>query len=141
MSADKGAHRAAGVAREAGRPLKMAGKKQEPKEREYFHELVEPHLVDGIEYLGEVTHGEKVELLQHARVTLFPIEWEEPFGLVMIESMACGTPVIATRWGAVPEVVEHGRSGIIVDDWSIAPAAIVEADALAPEACRAYTER
>src|SRR5207253_2270373 len=81
-------------------PLKIAGKMQEPKEREYFHELVEPHLVDGIEYLGEVTHGEKVELLQNARATLFPIEWEEPFGLVMIESMACGTPVIATRWGA-----------------------------------------
>jgi glycosyltransferase involved in cell wall biosynthesis len=70
---------------------------------------VEPHLVDGIEYLGEVTHGEKVELLQNARATLFPIEWEEPFGLVMIESMACGTPVIATRWGAVPEVIDDGR--------------------------------
>ena len=57
-----------------------------------------------------MSHGEKVELLQHARATLFPIEWEEPFGLVMIESMACGTPVIATRWGAVPEVIDHGRS-------------------------------
>ena len=70
-----------------------------------------------LEYVGEVTHGEKVELLQHARATLFPIEWEEPFGLVMIESMACGTPVIATRYGAVPEVIDHGRTGIIVDDW------------------------
>ena len=117
MSPDKGAHRAVAVAMEAGLPLKLAGKMQEPKEREYFHELVEPHLVDGIEYLGEVTHGEKVELLQNARATLFPIEWEEPFGLVMIESMACGTPVIATRWGAVPEVIEHGRSGIIVDHY------------------------
>ena len=58
-----------------------------------------------------MTHGEKVELLQNARATLFPIEWEEPFGLVMIESMACGTPVIATRWGAVPEVIEDGRAG------------------------------
>ena len=118
MSPDKGAHRAVAVAMEAGLPLKLAGKMQEPKEREYFHELVEPHLVDGIEYLGEVTHGEKVELLQNARATLFPIEWEEPFGLVMIESMACGTPVIATRWGAVPEVIEDGRSGIIVDHYS-----------------------
>ena len=77
-----------------------------------------PHLTSEIEYVGEVSHGEKVELLQHARATLFPIEWEEPFGLVMIESMACGTPVIATRWGAVPEVIEHGRSGVIVDDWA-----------------------
>src|SRR5512133_1294050 len=103
LSPDKGAHRAVAVAMETGLPLKIAGKLQEPREREYFHELVEPHLVNGIEYLGEVTHGEKVELLQNARATLFPIEWEEPFGLVMIESMACGTPVIATRWGAVPE--------------------------------------
>ncbi len=64
----------------------------------YFDEYVRPHLSDEIEYLGEVTHGEKVELLQNARATLFPIEWAEPFGLVMIESMACGTPVIATRY-------------------------------------------
>ena len=119
MSPDKGAHRAVAVAMEAGLPLKIAGKMREPKEREYFREFVEPHLGDGIEWLGEVTHGEKVELLQHARATLFPIEWEEPFGLVMIESMACGTPVIATRRGAVPEVIEHGRSGIIVDDYRI----------------------
>ena len=62
-------------------------------------------------------HGQKVELLQDARATLFPIEWEEPFGLVMIESMACGTPVIATRWGAVPEVIDDGVSGIIVDSY------------------------
>jgi glycosyltransferase involved in cell wall biosynthesis len=101
---------------------------------------VEPHLVDGIEYLGEVSHGEKVELLQNARATLFPIEWEEPFGLVMIESMACGTPVIATRWGAVPEVIEDGRSGIIVDDYRIIPAALEEADKLDPYDIRRYVE-
>ena len=89
-----------------------------------------PHLSSEIEYLGEVTHGEKVELLQDARATLFPIEWEEPFGLVMIESMACGTPVIATRIGAVPEVIEHGRSGIIVDDYHEMAAALEEADKL-----------
>ena len=132
LSPDKGAHRAIAVAMATDMPLKIAGKLQEPKEREYFHELVEPHLVDGIEYLGEVTHGEKVELLQNARATLFPIEWEEPFGLVMIESMACGTPVIATRWGAVPEVIEDGRSGIVVDDYRNMAAAIEEADGLDP---------
>ena len=91
--------------------------------------------------MGEVTHGEKVELLQNARATLFPIEWEEPFGLVMIESMACGTPVIATRWGAVPEVIEHGRSGIIVDDYRIMPVALEEADRLDPMECRRYAEQ
>jgi glycosyltransferase involved in cell wall biosynthesis len=140
MSADKGAHRAIAVARETGLPLKLAGKKQDPKEVEYFAEYVEPHLVGGIEYLGEVTHGQKVELLQDARVTLFPIEWEEPFGLVMIESMACGTPVIATRWGAVPEVIEHGRSGIIVDTYREMAHALEEADAIDPLECRRYVE-
>jgi glycosyltransferase involved in cell wall biosynthesis len=141
MSPDKGAHRAVRTAIETGLPLKIAGKMREPLERQYFDAYVRPHLTSRIEYVGEVSHGEKVELLQHARATLFPIEWEEPFGLVMIESMACGTPVIATRWGAVPEVVEHGRSGIIVDDWAVAPAALHEADSLSPEACRAYAER
>jgi len=140
LSPDKGAHRAVAVAMEAGLPLKIAGKMQESKEREYFHGLVEPHLVDGIEYLGEVTHGEKVELLQNARVTLFPIDWEEPFGLVMIESMACGTPVIATRHGAVPEVIEDGVSGIIVDDYREMPAALERADALDPLELRRYVE-
>jgi glycosyltransferase involved in cell wall biosynthesis len=140
MSPDKGAHRAVAVAMEYGLPLKIAGKMREPKEREYFEQFIEPHLGNGIEWLGEVSHGEKVELLQHARATLFPIEWEEPFGLVMIESMACGTPVIATRYGAVPEVIEHGRSGIIVEDYRIMGAALEEADKLEPRDLRRYVE-
>ncbi|TML36773.1 MAG: glycosyltransferase family 4 protein [Actinobacteria bacterium] len=114
--------------------------RQDPKEHRYFHELVEPHLVEGIEYLGEVSHGEKVELLQNARATLFPIEWEEPFGLVMIESMACGTPVIATRHGAVPEVIEDGASGIVVGNYREMPAALDRADVLDPLECRRYVE-
>jgi len=140
MSPDKGCHRAIAVATELGLPLKIAGKNREPLEQEYYRELVEPHLNDRIEFLGEVTHGRKVELLQDARATLFPIEWEEPFGLVMIESMACGTPVIATRWGAVPEVIEHGRSGVIVDNYRQMPAALEEADRLDPLECRRYAE-
>ncbi|HEY7149728.1 MAG TPA: glycosyltransferase family 4 protein [Gaiellaceae bacterium] len=141
FSPDKGAHRAIAVAMELGLPLKMAGKNRELKERQYFAEFVEPHVGHaGIEYLGEVTHGEKVELLQDARATLFPIEWEEPFGLVMIESMACGTPVIATRHGAVPEVIEDGRSGIIVEQYREMAAALERADALDPMECRAYVE-
>ena len=140
MSPDKGAHRAIQVAKDAGLPLKMAGKMNEPPEKEYFETQVRPALGWGIEYLGEVTHAEKVELLQNARATLFPIEWEEPFGLVMIESMACGTPVIATRWGAVPEVIEHGISGIIVEDSSEMAAALEEADRLDPLECRRYVE-
>jgi glycosyltransferase involved in cell wall biosynthesis len=141
MVPEKGAHRAVAVAKTAGLPLKLAGKAREPLERQYFHEFVEPHLQPGrIEYLGEVTHGEKVELLQDARATLFPIDWEEPFGLVMIESMACGTPVIATRRGSVPEVIEHGRTGVIVDDYTAMSAAIEAADALDPIEIRAAAE-
>ena len=73
-------------------------------------------------------------------MTLFPIDWEEPFGLVMIESMACGTPVIATRCGAVPEVIEHGRSGLIVDDAAEMAARSSSADGLDPLECRRYVE-
>jgi glycosyltransferase involved in cell wall biosynthesis len=141
FSPDKGAHRAVAVAMELDIPLKLAGKNREPKERQYFAEFIEPHLGHGgIEYLGEVTHGQKVELLQDARATLFPIEWEEPFGLVMVESMACGTPVIATSHGAVPEVIENGRSGIIVDNYRQMAEALEQADALDPIECRRYVE-
>ena len=140
LSEDKGCHRAIDVAREVGLPLKIAGKMREPTEREYFENEVRPRLGWGIEYLGEVDHLEKVRLLQNARATLFPIEWEEPFGLVMIESMACGTPVIATRWGAVPEVIEEGRGGIVVDDYREMSAALAEAERIDPLECRRYVE-
>ena len=140
MSPDKGAHRAIAVAMELGLPLKMAGKNRERREQQYFAEFVEPHLNDRIEWLGEVSHGTKVELLQDARATLFPIEWEEPFGLVMIESMACGTPVIATRHGAVPEVIEDGLSGLIVENYREMPEALDGADRLDPLECRRYVE-
>jgi glycosyltransferase involved in cell wall biosynthesis len=140
LSFDKGAHRAIEVAKRAELPLKIAGKMREPLEKEYFETHVRPNLGWGIEYLGEVSHEDKVELLQNARATLFPIGWEEPFGLVMIESMACGTPVLATRRGAVPEVIEHGRSGIIVDDAVEMAAALEQADRLDPLECRRYVE-
>ena len=140
MSPDKGCHRAVEVARAAGLPLKIAGKMREPAEQEYFESTVAPYLGNGIEYLGETSHAKKVALLQNARATLFPIEWEEPFGLVMIESMACGTPVIATRWGAVPEVIEDGRSGVVVDDYREMPDALAAADELEPLECRRSVE-
>jgi glycosyltransferase involved in cell wall biosynthesis len=140
MSPDKGAHRAIEVAQQVGLPLKLAGKMQELREEEFFEATVRPHLGGEIEYLGEVSHAEKVDLLQNARATLFPIEWAEPFGLVMIESMACGTPVIATRYGAVPEVIEDGRTGIIVDDHAQMAAALPQADAIDPLECRRYVE-
>jgi glycosyltransferase involved in cell wall biosynthesis len=115
MSPDKGAHNAVRIAKETGMPLRLAGKMHDAEERDHFDHHVRPHLGGDIEYLGEVTHDEKVQLLQRARLTLFPIQWPEPFGLVMVESMACGTPVLATRQGAVPEVVWDGVSGVVED--------------------------
>jgi glycosyltransferase involved in cell wall biosynthesis len=140
MSPDKGAGNAVRVALETGMPLKLAGKIHDPIEHEYFDAAVRPHLGDGIEYVGEVSHNEKVELLQRAAVTVFPIQWPEPFGLVMVESMACGTPVLATRLGAVPEVVEHGRSGLIVDTIDEMAACIPRMLALDPAQARAVAE-
>jgi glycosyltransferase involved in cell wall biosynthesis len=140
MNEEKGAHRAIEVAGAAGTPIKLAAKCREPEEQLYFDERVRPLLGDGAEYLGEVSHEEKISLLQEARAVIFPIEWEEPFGLVMIEAMACGTPVVATRCGAVPEVISDGVSGIVVDDYREMPGALEEAFRLDPIACRRDVE-
>jgi len=141
MSPDKGAQRAVRIAEELGLPLKLAGKNAEPAEQAFFDAEVRPHLTSTIEYVGEVTHDEKVELLRHAHTTLFPIDWEEPFGLVMIESMACGTPVIATRRGSVPEVVDDGVTGIIVDGWDEFGPAVERAASLDPQRLRQEVEQ
>ncbi len=109
----KGAHTAIAVAKKAGIPLKIAGEVQ-PVFREYFEQQVKPH-VDGrfIEYVGVADLDAKNELLGHSMAMLFPIEWDEPFGLVMIEAMACGTPVMAFSRGSVREVVKDGVSGYV----------------------------
>ncbi len=103
------------IARRTGRPLRIAAKATDDAELRYLREEVEPRLGRGVEYLGDVDAERKLELLADARALLFPIHWEEPFGLVMIEAMACGTPVVAMRRGSVPEVVEVGRTGFIGD--------------------------
>ena len=109
----KGPHLAIQVARQAGIPLKLAGEIQ-PIFRDYFEAEIKPHL-DGkfIEYIGEADLTAKNELLGNALAMLFPIQWDEPFGLVMLEAMACGTPVLALPGGSVPEVIEQGVSGFI----------------------------
>ncbi|MGZ4430221.1 MAG: glycosyltransferase family 4 protein [Gaiellales bacterium] len=140
MSPDKGAHHAVRLALETGMPLKLAGKMHDIEERTHFDAHVRPHLSAAIEYVGEVSHDEKVQLLQRAALTVFPIQWPEPFGLVMVESMACGTPVLATRLGAVPEVIEDGRSGIIVDSPAELAARLGDAIALDPRQVRASAE-
>jgi glycosyltransferase involved in cell wall biosynthesis len=115
LSPEKGPQHAIQVAKALGARLVMAGK-IDRVDRAFYREQIKP-LVDGdqIQYIGELDHGQKVELLSNAAATLFPITWPEPFGLVMIESMACGTPVFALRNGSVPEVIDQGKTGYIAD--------------------------
>jgi glycosyltransferase involved in cell wall biosynthesis len=112
---DKGWRRAVEAARLAGEHLISAVKIAHPREEEEWERNVKPVLPPDAEVRGEITHDEKLSLLQRAKAVLFPIDWPEPFGLVMTEAMACGTPVVATRRGSVPEVIEDGVTGWIVD--------------------------
>ncbi len=115
ISPEKRPDRAIAIARAAGLPLKIAAK-VDAADREYFEQHIVPLLeLPGIEFLGEIGDHDKAEFLGNARALLFPIDWPEPFGLVMIEAMACGTPVIAWRCGSVPEVVDHGITGFIIN--------------------------
>jgi glycosyltransferase involved in cell wall biosynthesis len=111
MCPDKGPREAALVARAAGIPLKVAAKLREPAERDYFEAQVKPLLCSDVEYLGELGASEKFELLGSAFALLNPIQWPEPFGLVMIEALATGTPVVATPAGSAPEIVDDGVTG------------------------------
>jgi len=140
MADDKGCHRAIDVARRAGIRILMAAKMREPWEMAYFAEKVEPLLGPDAVYLGEVSHERKLELLAGASALLFPIRWPEPFGLVMIEAMACGTPVIAFNRGSVPEVVEDGVSGFIVEDEVSAVAAVSRLHTLSRKTVRSRFE-
>jgi len=116
ISPEKGPDAAIRIAREAGIPLKIAAK-VDNADRDYFNEIVRPMLSgEGVEFIGEINEQEKAGFLGDARALLMPVCWPEPFGLVMIEAMACGTPVIAFGNGSVPEVVDPGRSGFIVHD-------------------------
>nr|WP_222858861.1 glycosyltransferase family 4 protein [Paraburkholderia phenoliruptrix] len=126
------------IAKRAGLPLKMAGKVH-PGEREYFAQQIEPLLErsrDFTDYLGEVGGTLRKELIANARALLFPVEWAEPFGMVMIEAMACGTPVVAFGRGAVPEVLEHSVSGFIVNDVQEAVKAVAQIGTIDRARCR-----
>ncbi|HEX6677160.1 MAG TPA: glycosyltransferase family 4 protein [Actinomycetes bacterium] len=124
------------AARAAGRRIVIAAKCNEPDERRYFEERVQPLLGDDAEWLGTAGTEEKKDLLARAACLVFPIQWDEPFGLVMVEAMACGTPVVALRRGSVPEVVADGVSGFVRDRLEELPQAIERVGELDPAECR-----
>jgi glycosyltransferase involved in cell wall biosynthesis len=137
---EKAPHVAIDAARAAGIPIVLAGKCSEPIERAYYRLEIEPRTGAGVTILGVADATAKRDLLAKAACLLFPIAWDEPFGLVMIEAMVCGTPVVALRRGAVPELIVHGQTGIIVDDPADLPDAIVQARHLDPALCRKHVE-
>jgi glycosyltransferase involved in cell wall biosynthesis len=127
---EKRLDRAIAIARRTGIRLKIAAK-VDNADRVYFEKRIQPLLNDPlVEFIGEIEDAEKPAFLGNAWVMLFPIDWPEPFGLVMIEAMACGTPVIAYRRGSVPEIVEHGLTGLIVENEDEAVVAVRRASML-----------
>jgi glycosyltransferase involved in cell wall biosynthesis len=137
MNPEKAPHLAIDAAREAGIPLVLAGKCAEPLEKRYFEQEIAPRLGPGVQWTGEADTERKKDLLSRARCLLFPIRWEEPFGIVMVEAMACGTPVVALRAGSVPEVVADGVTGFVCDSPDELPAAVDKVGDIEPHACRA----
>jgi glycosyltransferase involved in cell wall biosynthesis len=137
---EKGPHLAIDAARAAGLPIVLAGKCAEPAERAYFAAEVEPRLGPDTTLFGVADAAAKRDLLARAACLLFPVCWDEPFGLVMIEAMAAGTPVVALRRGAVPEVVVPGRTGVIVEHPAQLAAAVAQAREIDPAACRSHVE-
>jgi glycosyltransferase involved in cell wall biosynthesis len=141
ISPEKRLDRAIAIATACGIPLRVAAK-VDPADRDYFEARIRP-LLDNplVDYIGEIGDAEKSEFLGRARALLFPIDWPEPFGLVMIEALACGVPVVAFRGGSVAEIVEDGVTGFIVDSMDEAVAAARHVGRLDRRDCRASFER
>jgi glycosyltransferase involved in cell wall biosynthesis len=140
MTPDKGIREAIEVARNAGMPLLIAAKMQTPAEQQYYRDVIHPHIGGDIEYVGEVADRGKYELLGGAVCLLNPIQWDEPFGLAMIEALACGTPVLSTLRGAAPEIVTKGVTGYLRNHWSQFPADLERIHLLDRAACRQDAE-
>ncbi len=141
ISPEKRVDRAIAIAKEVGIPIRIAAK-VDKVDQIYFDETIKPLLNHPlVDYIGEIGESEKNSFLGHAKALLFPIDWEEPFGLVMIESLACGTPVVAYNRGSVPEVLEHGVTGFIVQDFKEAVKAVEEVGNLSRAQCRAAFDK
>ncbi|SER77795.1 Glycosyltransferase involved in cell wall bisynthesis [Propionibacterium cyclohexanicum] len=139
--ADKAPHLAIEAARRAGRPIVLAGKLSEPPEKEYFDQYVRPMLGPDVHYVGVADAALKRELYSKAACLVFPIQWEEPFGMVMAEALACGTPVVATPRGSVPEIVRDGTTGFIARGIDAFAQAINRVEEIDPAACRRDAEQ
>lgn len=141
LSPEKGPHHAIEIAKRTGWRLKMAGK-IDRVDVDYYEQAIKPHIDgDQIQYLGEANHVQKNTLMGNAVATLFPITWREPFGLVMIESMAAGTPVIAMRLGSTPEIIADGKTGFLCDSVDECVAAVAQIDQIDRHACRQHVEQ
>ena len=140
ISPEKRVDRAIRIARRAGVEIRIAAKVDD-RDREYFESVIEPMLSDPlVDFVGEIGDGEKDDFLGNALALLFPIDWPEPFGLVMIEAMACGTPIIAYRKGSVPEVVDHGVTGFVVNGVDEAVETVARVRSLDRRRCREVFE-
>jgi glycosyltransferase involved in cell wall biosynthesis len=140
LSSDKGVRQAIEIARRAGVPLVIAAKMRETSEREYYEAEVKPLLGGDIRYVGEIDRTDKLALVGGALALLNPIRWDEPFGLNMVEALACGTPVITTPRGAAPEIVDDGATGFLASGTDEAVAAVAWAAKLDRHTCRAAVE-
>jgi glycosyltransferase involved in cell wall biosynthesis len=135
----KGIENAIEIAKKAKVKLILAGR-LDPTQREYFRKKIKPHLGEKIKYIGEYSFEEKSDFFGKAKALLYPIEWHEPFGLNMIEAMACGTPVIAFKMGSVPEVVKDGKTGFVVKNVKEAVEAVKEIEKIKREDCRKWVK-
>jgi glycosyltransferase involved in cell wall biosynthesis len=140
-SPEKRVDHAIEIARRSGLPIRIAAK-VDRADKPYFDQVVAPLLrYPGVEFIGEIGEAQKGEFLGNALALLFPVDWPEPFGIVMIESMACGTPVVAYQRGSIPEVLDHGVTGFIVDSIEEAVGAVESIDSVSRRGCREAFER
>jgi glycosyltransferase involved in cell wall biosynthesis len=141
ISPEKRVDHAIEIAARSGLPLKIAAK-VDKSDRDYFEGAIKPLFDRGnVQFIGEIGEGEKNDFLGNALALLFPIDWPEPFGLVMIEAMACGTPVIACCRGSVPEILEHGITGFVVENVDAAVKAVQDVSRLSRKGCRGVFEQ
>ena len=142
LTSNKGVHVAIEVARRLGQPLRIAGNvSDEDGDREFFETRVRPQLGNGIEWVGPVDDAAKAPFLQNAAALLMPVQWDEPFGLVVAEALACGTPVLALRRASMPELIRHGITGFLCASTDEMVAAARRLDEIDRRACRADCER